>query len=202
MTQFSVPTLILKAINHVIEQEKWARDLLLSREDQIIAISLPVGKFQLVIQNGLLTNTSDNTGVAAVSLEISQEAIWAFLREGKSGAMKFVRISGDVDFAADLNRLAADLKWEAEEDLAKLIGDAPSRRILLESKKLFQQASLAVDDFKLGLRDYLVNEKNTLLGAQQFNEFKSEIRLLRDQLDRTEKKIIQLDESINGKEAR
>jgi ubiquinone biosynthesis protein UbiJ len=202
MAQFSVPTLILKAINHVIEQEKWARDLLLSREDQIIAISLPVGNFQLVIQNGLLTNTSDNTGLAAVSLEISQEAIWAFLREGKSGAMKFVRISGDVDFAADLNRLAADLKWEAEEDLAKLIGDAPSRRILLESKKLFQQASLAVDDFKLGLRDYLVNEKNTLLGAQQFNEFKSEIRLLRDQLDRTEKKIIQLDESINGKEAR
>jgi ubiquinone biosynthesis protein UbiJ len=202
MAQFSVPALILKSINHVIEQEKWAHDLLLSREGQIVAISLPVGNFQLMIQNGLLANTSDNTGVAAVSLEISQEAIWAFLREGKSGAMKFVRISGDVDFAADLNRLAADLKWEAEEDLAKLIGDAPSRRILLESKKLFQQASLAVDDFKLGLRDYLVNEKNTLLGAQQFNEFKSEIRLLRDQLDRTEKKIIQLDESINGKEAR
>jgi ubiquinone biosynthesis protein UbiJ len=202
MAQFSVPALILKSINHVIEQEKWAHDLLLSREGQIVAISLPVGNFQLMIQNGLLANTSDNTGVAAVSLEISQEAIWAFLREGKSGAMKFVRISGDVDFAADLNRLAADLKWEAEEDLAKLIGDAPSRRILLESKKLFQQASLAVDDFKLGLRDYLVNEKNILLGAQQFNEFKSEIRLLRDQLDRTEKKIIKLDESINGKEAR
>ena len=202
MAQFSVPALILQSINHVIEQEKWAHDLLLSREGQIVAISLPVGNFQLMIQNGLLANTSDNTGVAAVSLEISQEAIWAFLREGKSGAMKFVRISGDVDFAADLNRLAADLKWEAEEDLAKLIGDAPSRRILLESKKLFQQASLAVDDFKLGLRDYLVNEKNTLLGAQQFNEFKSEIRLLRDQLDRTEKKIIKLDESINGKEAR
>jgi len=202
MAQFSVPSLILKSINHVIEQEKWAHDLLLSREGQIVAISLPVGNFQLMIQNGLLANTSDNTGVAAVSLEISQEAIWAFLREGKSGAMKFVRISGDVDFAADLNRLAADLKWEAEEDLAKLIGDAPSRRILLESKKLLHQASLAVDDFKLGLRDYLVNEKNTLLGAQQFNEFKSEIRLLRDQLDRTEKKIIKLDESINGKEAR
>jgi ubiquinone biosynthesis protein UbiJ len=202
MAQFSVPALILKSINHVIEQEKWAHNLLLSREGQIVAISLPVGNFQLMIQNGLLANTSDNTGVAAVSLEISQEAIWAFLREGKSGAMKFVRISGDVDFAADLNRLAADLKWEAEEDLAKLIGDAPSRRILLESKKLFQQASLAVDDFKLGLRDYLVNEKNTLLGAQQFNKFKSEIRLLRDQLDRTEKKIIKLDESINGKEAR
>jgi ubiquinone biosynthesis protein UbiJ len=202
MAQFSVPALILKSINHVIEQEKWAHDLLLSREGQIVAISLPVGNLQLMIQNGLLANTSDNTGIAAVSLEISQEAIWAFLREGKSGAMKFVRISGDVDFAADLNRLAADLKWEAEEDLAKLIGDAPSRRILLESKKLFQQASLAVDDFKLGLRDYLVNEKNTLLGAQQFNEFKSEIRLLRDQLDRTEKKIIKLDESINGKEAR
>ena len=54
MAQFSVPSLILKAINHLVEQEKWAHDLLLSRENQIIAISLPVGNFQLMIQNGLL----------------------------------------------------------------------------------------------------------------------------------------------------
>ena len=122
------------------------------------------------------------------------------MKDGKGAAMKFVRISGDVDLAADLNRLFAELRWEAEEDLSKLIGDAPSRRIIVESKKVFTQANNAVEDLKIGVRDFFVNERNILLGANQFNDFKSEIRLLRDQLDRAEKKLNHIEQRINNKE--
>ena len=122
------------------------------------------------------------------------------MKDGKGAAMKFVRISGDVDLAADLNRLFAELRWEAEEDLSKLIGDAPSRRIIVESKKVFTQANNAVEDLKIGVRDFFVNERNILLGANQFNDFKSEIRLLRDQLDRAEKKLNHIEQRINTKE--
>jgi ubiquinone biosynthesis protein UbiJ len=133
-------------------------------------------------------------------LAITQEAIWTFLKEGKSGAMKFVKISGDIDFAADLNRLAADLKWEVEEDLSKFLGDAPARRVVVESKKMFHQTQLAMTDLKGGVRDYLVYEKNILVDSQQMNDFKSELRLLRDQLDRAEKKVNQLEQAFNSKQ--
>jgi len=200
MANLPVPSVLLRALNHLIEQERWAHELLLPREGQSISIALPIGDFQIVIQEGLFVNVSDNTTPSSVSLAITQEAIWTFLREGKSGAMKFVKISGDIDFAADLNRLAADLKWEVEEDLSKFLGDAPARRVVLESKKMFHQTQLAMNDLKGGVRDYLVYEKNILVDSQQMNDFKSELRLLRDQLDRAEKKVHQLEQAFNSKQ--
>jgi ubiquinone biosynthesis protein UbiJ len=199
MANLPVPFFVLKAINHLIEQERWAHELLLPREGQSIFIALPIGDFQIAIQEGIFVNEG-NTNLSSVNLVITQEAIWTFLKEGKSGAMKFVKISGDIDFAADLNRLAVYLKWEVEEDLSKLVGDAPARRVVLESKKMFHQTQLAMNDLKGGVRDYLVYEKNILVDSQQMNDFKSELRLLRDQLDRAEKKVNQLEQAFNSKQ--
>lgn len=199
MANLPVPFFVLRAINHLIEQERWAHELLLPREGQSISIALPIGDFQIAIQEGMFVNAGNNNP-SSVNLVITQEAIWTFLKEGKSGAMKFVKISGDIDFAADLNRLAADLKWEVEEDLSKLVGDAPARRVVLESQKMVHQTQLAMNDLKVGIRDYLVYEKNILVDSQQMNDFKSELRLLRDQLDRAEKKVNQLEQAFNSKQ--
>jgi ubiquinone biosynthesis protein UbiJ len=199
MANLPVPFFVLRAINHLIEQERWAHELLLPREGQSISIALPIGDFQIAIQEGMFVNVGNNNP-SSVNLVITQEAIWTFLKEGKSGAMKFVKISGDIDFAADLNRLAADLKWEVEEDLSKLLGDAPARRVVLESQKMVHQTQLAMTDLKGGIRDYLVHEKNILVDSQQMNDFKSQLRLLRDQIDRAEKKVNQLEHAFNSKQ--
>jgi len=199
MANLPAPSVVLRALNHLIEQEQWAHDLLLPREGQSISIALPIGDFQIAIQEGMFVNAGNNNP-SSVNLVITQEAIWTFLKEGKSGAMKFVKISGDIDFAADLNRLAADLKWEVEEDLSKLVGDAPARRVVLESQKMVHQTQLAMTDLKGGIRDYLVHEKNILVDSQQMNDFKSQLRLLRDQIDRAEKKVNQLEHAFNSKQ--
>ncbi len=200
MATLPVPSVVLKALNHLIAQERWAHDLLLPREGHSILVALPVGDFQIGIQEGVLVNAAKDINSSSVSLAISQDAIWAFLKEGKSGAMKFVKISGDIDFAADLNRLAADLKWEVEEDLSHLLGDAPARRVVLESKKVIHKTQLAVNDLKEGVRDYLVYEKNILVNSQLMNDFKVQLRLLRDQLDRAEKKANQLEQAFKSKQ--
>jgi ubiquinone biosynthesis protein UbiJ len=200
MANLPAPSVVLRALNHLIEQERWAHNLLLLREGQSISINLPIGDFQIEIQEGVFVNASDSTNPPSVSLAITQEAIWTFLKDGKSGAMKFVKISGDIDFAADLNRLAADLKWEVEEDLSKFLGDATARRVVLESQKMFHQTQLAMNDLKGGIRDYLVYEKNILVDSQQMKDFKAELRLLRDQLDRAEKKVNQLEQAFNSKQ--
>jgi hypothetical protein len=40
-----------------------------------------------------------------------------------------VRIEGDVQFAAEVNWLVDHVRWDAEEDLSRLIGDAPAHTI-------------------------------------------------------------------------
>jgi hypothetical protein len=37
-----------------------------------------------------------------------------------------VRIAGDVQFAAEINWLVEHVRWDLEEDLSRLIGDAPA----------------------------------------------------------------------------
>jgi len=199
MASLPVPTLILNALNHVITQEKWAQELLMAHSHKVISVTLPFGQTSFLIQDGCFSKINNEDMPSSVSIEISKEAIWTFLKDGKPSALKFIRISGDVDLAADLNRLVADLKWEAEEDLAQIIGDAPSHKIFKESKKILDQSQKALNDLQTGIRDYLVQEKNILLDKAHFAQFKSEIRLLRDQLDRTEKKVSLLERQIQDR---
>jgi ubiquinone biosynthesis protein UbiJ len=43
----------------------------------------------------------------------------------------------------------------------------------------------------------LVFEKEVLLGKNQFDEYKSELRTLRDQLERTDKRIQRLEQELS-----
>ena len=47
------------------------------------------------------------------------------LRGDKPG----VRIEGDVQFAAEVNWLIENVRWDAEEDLSRFIGDAPAHTL-------------------------------------------------------------------------
>ncbi|MBO1996937.1 hypothetical protein J4714_13925 [Staphylococcus epidermidis] len=40
-----------------------------------------------------------------------------------------IRIEGDVQFAAEINWLVDNIKWDVEEDLARLIGDVPAHTL-------------------------------------------------------------------------
>ena len=40
-----------------------------------------------------------------------------------------VRIEGDVQFAAEVNWLVDHVRWDVEEDLSRLIGDAPAHAL-------------------------------------------------------------------------
>ena len=40
-----------------------------------------------------------------------------------------VHIAGDVQFAAEINWLVEHVRWDIEEDLARVLGDAPAHAI-------------------------------------------------------------------------
>ncbi|MBM3398191.1 MAG: hypothetical protein FJY28_06100 [Betaproteobacteria bacterium] len=54
-----------------------------------------------------------------------------------------VRIEGDVQLAAEVNWLIDHVRWDAEEDLARLIGDAPAHTLAQAAR----QALLALRSF-------------------------------------------------------
>ena len=54
-----------------------------------------------------------------------------------------VRIEGDVQLAAEINWLIDHVRWDAEEDLARLIGDAPAHTLA----QVARQAMTALRSF-------------------------------------------------------
>ena len=54
------------------------------------------------------------------------------------GGKPAVRIEGDVQLAADLNWLIDHVRWDIEEDLARVMGDAPAHGMVQAAKSMAQ----------------------------------------------------------------
>ncbi len=62
-----------------------------------------------------------------VSVDASNPALAAM--QALSGERPRVEVSGDAAFATDLNWLVDNLRWDAQEDLARVLGPIPAREI-------------------------------------------------------------------------
>ena len=49
-----------------------------------------------------------------------------------------VRIEGDVQLAAEINWLIDHVRWDAEEDLARLVGDAMAHTLAQAARKAME----------------------------------------------------------------
>jgi ubiquinone biosynthesis protein UbiJ len=55
-----------------------------------------------------------------------------------NGAKPAVDVRGDVQFAAEVAWLAENVRWDAEEDLSRWIGDAPAHTLANMARRAVQ----------------------------------------------------------------
>jgi ubiquinone biosynthesis protein UbiJ len=130
--------------------------------------------------------------VPTLALEISSKALSDLLASSgnlKEQAFKAVKITGDADLAQLIGRLAGQLRWEYEEDLSRIIGDAPANFAVRQGKKFFSATRSAATDLLDNVVEYVSEEKKVLLNKRDFMVRKSELSDLRDSVDRLEKRI-------------
>ena len=196
---------ICHGINHVLAGEPWASAELAKHTGKAIALEMPFGRFAVQINNlGLLeaarhAEASQNPDEEALSpvrtalvLTISSQALSTLLTSGGSireNAFKSVTIAGDADLAQLLGRLAGQLRWEYEEDLSKIIGDAPAHFAVAQGKKLASAGKAAGRDFLENAVEYLSEEKKVLLNQRDFAIHKNQLMELRDSVERLDKRI-------------
>ena len=159
---------------------------------KVILLKLPVGKlcFELTSEGTLAASTDIHA--ASLELEVSGDAL-STLVSGPGNlqeqAMKSVKITGDADLAQLLGRLAGQIRWEYEEDLARLIGDAPANFAVSQGKKLVSAGRSAASDMLANVVEYVSEERKVLLNKRDFMIRKNELNALRDAVDRMEKRI-------------
>jgi ubiquinone biosynthesis protein UbiJ len=128
-------------LNHVLGSESAATHRLKSHAGRRIALTLERWPSMLpelpslafvVTPAGLLEWAGEATEVATVAdlqvrIDASNPAL--MLMQGLAGQRPRITIDGDAAFAADVNWLFENLRWDMQDDLARLVGDAPAREL-------------------------------------------------------------------------
>ncbi len=179
------------AVNYLLVREPWARERLKPYAGKCAKLSCPPIALALVVQaDGLFAATSDaEAGCFDVTIAVPFDAAPAFLQGGHGAVMKHVRIEGDAEFATTLAKLAEHLRWDPEEDLARVIGDAPAHRVGLIACSIHEQAQRTGRNLLDSVAEFLLDERPQLVRKSALAVFDAELSKARDALARVEKRI-------------
>src|SRR6186997_1727700 len=111
------------ALNHLLEAESWARERLAPFAGETIelrAVPLPVLRFAVAADGRLAPAAAG--AAAALTISAGPGALAAAL-QGEEQLMRAVEVAGNAQLAAEVMFLVRHLRWDAEEDAARLIGD-------------------------------------------------------------------------------
>ena len=129
-------------LNHVLMNEPEAMQRLARQKGQRIELLWQKMHLQLQATPAGLLERGRFEGFD-LRLTVTDENPLDLLAALARGDKPRVRIEGDVQLAAEVNWLIDNVRWDAEEDLARLIGDAPAHTLA----QLGRQALAALKAF-------------------------------------------------------
>ena len=116
-------------LNHVLMQEKSAQNRLLRQKGRIAHMRWGLFAIDLIVTPAGLVDRAPPFSKPDLTLSVAAESPVVVIQSALSGKAPPVNIEGDVQLAAEIAWLAENLRWDAEEDLSRLIGDAPAHAL-------------------------------------------------------------------------
>jgi len=181
----------LAALNHLLEGANWARARLVAFAGRRARFDMPPFAFGFEIaQDGGVTPPSD-PGVTDVIIRLPANTPF-LLPQGLDKVMAQAAVEGSAEFATELSFVFRNLRWDAEEDLAKLVGDIPARRIVQGANRCIDWQKQAATNFAENLAEYLTLENPLLVPRAEMIALRDAIDRLNADLNRTEQRLAAL----------
>jgi ubiquinone biosynthesis protein UbiJ len=115
-------------INHVLMQEPEAQNRLTRQKGRVVRLQWREFNMQLMATPAGLCELAP-AAHPDLLLTVTDTSPFDLAKSALRGDKPGVRIEGDVQFAAEVNWLVDHVRWDAEEDLARLVGDAPAHTL-------------------------------------------------------------------------
>lgn len=190
---------ILTALNHVLRQEPWALQQLQAYVGKMARLETPVLRFNLVVaEDGSLqlpaldVATAQTEASPNVTITLSSQALSAWATGGQEAVLAHVKLSGDAEFANTLSQLAKNVRWDVEEDLSKLVGDALAYRMVQDARSVKQHLQATGQALRDNVLEYLLDEQPALVRRAELEPFSQGVSASRDHLARLEKRLAKL----------
>lgn len=187
MTTLESP--IAAALNHLLESEAWARERLAPFAGDTVEFALPpLPAVRLGIESDGRVRPAERDSGASLLVRLRPDAAAAFLRS-EDHFMRSIDVSGNAKLASEVLALVRHLRWDVEEDLARLIGDVAAHRLVDWGRAFAGWQRDAIARLADSTMEYAVEERRLLVTRDEFEAHISGIARLRDALARLEQRL-------------
>ena len=203
------PDALTPFINHVLGQHPWARATLRAYAGRTLVVNIaplvlhlgvtPEGlvaaRFgrdapESVSHQGFATPASSDVALTLALTSLPQFAL------DPAAALRSVRIEGDAEFAQVLGQLVRELRWDAEDDLARVFGDIAAHRLMRGAKAFHAYALDAAHRMAETASAFLIDEDPTLASRPLLDAWAGDVAALRDDCARLEKRLERLEATV------
>jgi ubiquinone biosynthesis accessory factor UbiJ len=129
---------IVLALNHVLQQEPEAMARLARQKGRSVQIVAAPITLQLVATPAGLLDIASQDAKAELILTVTDTNPVSLVQSTLRGRKPAIQIQGDVQLAAEVNWLVDHVCWDAEEDLSRMIGDAPAHSAMQALRQIAQ----------------------------------------------------------------
>lgn len=120
---------IVLLLNHILMQESEATSRLARQKGRVVLMQWRLFAIKLVATPAGLLDRAPVDAKPDLMLAVTEESPLALAQAMARGDKPPVRIEGDVQLAAEVNWLVDHVRWDLEEDLSRVLGDAPAHAL-------------------------------------------------------------------------
>ncbi len=190
---FSFSAMLNAALNHLLEAEPRLRVRLAPFAGEVLELrAAPLPALQLAVAEGGRLAPAPPGAASSLTITLAPGALAAALK-GEEHFLRSVEISGNAQLATEVMFLFRHLRWDAEEDLSRLVGDVAAHRVAGLARELAALHREAARRIGEGLVEYALDERPLLVSRGRMQALAADSARLRDDLERLEKRIERLE---------
>ncbi|HZV55409.1 MAG TPA: hypothetical protein VFF82_10760 [Rhodocyclaceae bacterium] len=182
-----IDTVVLGALNHLLGQAAWARQQLRGFAGRQARFEMSPWQLAFrVTADGLFEAAGDE----AVDVTVVLPADTPFVAlQGMDKAMSGAHVTGNAEFATALSFVLKNLRWDAEEDLSKLVGDIAAHRIGGGLSALTAWQKQAARNLAENVTEYLGEEAHLLATRPELTAFRADLEAFAADMSRLDVRV-------------
>ncbi|MBI3043281.1 MAG: ubiquinone biosynthesis protein [Betaproteobacteria bacterium] len=178
-------------VNHLLRGASWARDEIKRFAGRTARFEAAPFALSLTVLDSGEVAAAAAEEVPAVTVRLTPGLLLRLAARDKT-VWREIEAAGDADFAAAVNHVAHNLRWDIEEDLSRVFGDIAAHRMAETGRTLRRWGDQALENTGRSFAEYWTEEQPLIAAARDLDQFNRAVDQLRDDVARAEKRIDQL----------
>lgn len=187
----------ISAFNRLLRLEPWAAERLSRHAGKTVRFIIGRAEVSLVISSQGTLQLADAAVVPDVTLTLPEKQTGRLLdvirHQDPEQIVDALYIQGDAGLANVVADLARHLRWDVEDDLARVVGDIPATRIMAGARAVSRGFAAAGQRFAGNVAEYLTEESPTLMAKAHLPVHQERMTQLLQQLDQLDRRVVQLE---------